>query len=401
MRVKIKKGAAFGAVDIPSSKSYAHRLMICAGLSQGESRIGGLDRNQDVLATADCLTALGASVRFEDRNAFIRGCGKNIIPGQRLECRESGSTLRFLIPVALLGGGGDFVGAGRLMERGVGVYEKLFSGRGIEISPIKNGISAKGRLKSGEYIIPGDVSSQFISGMLFALPLADGDSKIEVTQPFESRSYVDMTVDALRQSGIDISAHGGRFFEIKGSQEYRPLNTKVEGDWSNAAFFYALNVIGGNVKVNGLRNDSCQGDRICLEYLRRLSLGKATINISDCPDLAPILFTVAAACHGGVFEGTRRLAIKESDRAAVMAQELAKCGAEVKVCEDTAEVIASDLHEPTEPFCGHNDHRVIMSLSVMSTLVGGVIEGAQAVSKSYPGFFDALSRLGVEVEIYD
>lgn len=401
MRVRIGKSTACGSVKIPSSKSYAHRLLICAGLSDGESRIHGINKNQDVLATADCLEALGAVVRFDGRTAYVNGCGGNIRGGGRLLCRESGSTLRFLIPIALLGGGGDFIGTERLISRGVGVYSDILKKSGIEITPQTDKITVRGRLKAGNYTVPGDVSSQFITGMLFALPLADGDSRIEVTSSFESRAYVDMTVDTLRQSGVDIVQKDGNIFEIKGNQRYHSLDTAVEGDWSNAAFFFALNSIGGNVEVGGLKSDSRQGDRICLEYLKRLDSPDAVLDVSNCPDLAPILFTVAAARHGGVFTGTRRLAIKESNRAVVMAEELAKFGADIVVHDDLVEVHPSVLHAPSDLLCGHNDHRVVMSLGVLATVYGGVIDGAEAVSKSYPEFFEALRGLKVEVEEID
>ncbi len=401
MKVRIGKSTACGSVKIPSSKSYAHRLLICAGLSDGESRISGIDKNQDVLATADCLEALGASVRFDGRTAYVTGCGNNIRGGGRLVCRESGSTLRFLIPVSLLGGGGDFIGTERLISRGVGVYSDIFEKNGIEITPQTDKITVRGRLRAGNYTIPGDVSSQFITGMLFALPRADGDSRIEVISSFESRAYVDMTVDTLVQSGIDIAQKDGNIFEIHGNQRYRGLDTEAEGDWSNAACFFARNSIGGNVEVGGLKSDSRQGDRICLEYLDRLSKPDAVLDVSNCPDLAPILFTIAAARHGGVFTGTRRLAIKESNRAVVMAKELEKFGADIVVHDDLVEVRPSVLHAPSSLLCGHNDHRVVMSLSVLATVYGGVIDGAEAVSKSYPGFFEALRGLKVEVEDID
>jgi len=401
MRVRIGKSTARGRVEIPSSKSYAHRLLICAGLSDGESRIHGIDRNQDVLATADCLEALGAAVRFDGRTAYVNGCGGNIRGCGRLLCRESGSTLRFLIPIALLGGGGDFIGTERLISRGVGVYKDTFEKSGIEITPKTDKITVRGRLGAGNYTIPGDVSSQFITGMLFALPLADGDSRIEVTSSFESRAYVDMTVDTLQQSGIDITQRDSNVFEIKGNQRYRALDTSAEGDWSNAAFFFALNAVDGNVGVGGLNQNSRQGDRVCLEYLKRLSSPDALLDVSNCPDLAPILFTVASALHGGVFTGTRRLAIKESNRAIVMAEELAKFGADITVHDDSVEVRPSVLHAPSDVLCGHNDHRVVMSLAVLATIYGGVIDGAEAVSKSYPDFFEALRGLNVEVEDID
>lgn len=400
MRVEISKGRGHGQIKAPSSKSYAHRLLICAGLADGESTLRGIDMNEDIAATIDCLTSTGAEIRFENGTAFINGCGGNVKPSRELPCRESGSTLRFLIPISLLGGGGVFVGAERLMARGVGIYSQIFETRGCNIAVETTSITAKGTLSAGNYSIPGNVSSQFITGMLFALPLADGDSTITVTGDFESRAYVDMTLDVLAQSGIEVERQSEKQFFIKGGQSYKTINADVEGDWSNAAFFCALRTLGSDITVTGLREDSRQGDKICLEYFEKLSSPGATLDMSDCPDLAPIMFATAAACHGGVFTGTKRLAIKESDRAAVMAEELAKLGASVKVAENSVEIGKNELKAPDQLLLGHNDHRIVMSLAVLTTLTGGIIDGAEAVSKSYPNFFRDLESVGIKVK-YD
>ena len=395
MKAVIQKSTARGQMTVPASKSYAHRLLICAGLAEGESRIHRLDRCEDVLASVDCLTAMGAQIHLTGDTALVRGCGGHPDRGV-FPCRESGSTLRFLLPPALLGGGGRFTGAPRLMERGVGVYRDLLSPRGIEFAQEACAIAVSGTLRSGSYRIAGDISSQFISGMLFALPLCDGDSLLEVTEPFESRSYVSLTLDVLAQSGIQIETKNNEY-RISGGQRYRPLDTAVEGDWSNAAFFCALNALGGEVHIDGLRADSRQGDRVCVQLLERLRTPDAVIDLSDCPDLAPVLFAAAAAMEGGRFTGTRRLAIKESNRAAVMAQELAKFGIRVQCDANSVQVFPGGLHAPCEPLDGHNDHRIVMALSVLATRTGGVIEGAEAVAKSYPDFFEALQKAGVEL----
>ena len=379
MKAVIQKSTARGQVTVPASKSYAHRLLICAGLAEGESRIHRLDRCEDVLASVDCLTAMGAQIRLTGDTALVRGCGGHPDRGV-FPCRESGSTLRFLLPPALLGG----------------VYRDLLSPRGIDFAQEACAIAVSGTLRSGGYRIAGDISSQFISGMLFALPLCDGDSLLEVTEPFESRSYVSLTLDVLAQSGIQIETKNNEY-RISGGQRYRPLDTAVEGDWSNAAFFCALNALGGEVHIDGLRADSRQGYRVCVQLLERLRTPDAVIDLSDCPDLAPVLFAAAAAMEGGRFTGTRRLAIKESNRAAVMAQELAKFGIRVQCDANSVQVFPGGLHAPSEPLDGHNDHRIVMALSVLATRTGGVIEGAEAVAKSYPDFFEALQKAGVEL----
>lgn len=398
MKVKIEKSRAHGVITAPPSKSYGHRLLICAALADGESRLYRPGENQDILATIDCLRALGADIRIDGETVTVRGCGRNVRGGGCLPCRESGSTLRFLIPVSLIGGGGCFYGTPRLISRGIGIYEQILPAHGASVTVNEDSIRVCGNLLGGEYVISGGVSSQFISGLMFALPLLDSDSSIKIIPPFESRAYVDMTADALAGYGIDLQQKGEGVYFVPGRQHYSPKDTAVEGDWSNAAFFYALNALGSDIRVEGLRPDSRQGDRICLEYLERLSRPGAQLEMSDCPDLAPVLFAVAAAGKGALFTGTRRLAIKESDRAAVMAQELAKFGVRVICGEDTVQVVTEGIHAPDEPLCGHNDHRIVMALSVLATQTGAILDGAEAVCKSYPDFFSALSGLGVPVE---
>lgn len=396
MKVSITKGRAVGQIKAPPSKSYAHRLLICAGLAYGDSIIRGIDKNEDVLATVDCLTALGAKVSFNGDIAAVSGCGGHIKYGQEMCCRESGSTLRFMIPISLLGGGGTFKGSERLISRGIGVYEQIFADF-CNISSDTASISVNGTLRAGNYSIPGNISSQFITGMLFALPLLECDSTVSIIGNFESRAYVDMTLAVLEKSGIVIKKESATEFFVKGGQKYQPIVADVEGDWSNAAFFYALNTLGGDVSMSGLKSDSRQGDRVCLEYFERLKQEGAVLDMSDCPDLAPIMFAVAAAQNGAVFTGTKRLAIKESNRATVMAEELSKFGAHVICEENRVEIIKTALHRPTEVLCGHNDHRIVMALAVLSTLTGGDIDGAEAISKSYPGFFGDLSKTGIKV----
>ena len=214
----------------------------------------------------------------------------------------------------------------------------------------------------------------------------------------ESRSYIDLTIKALSVFGVTVRWQDERTLLIPGGQTYRPADTTVEGDYSNAAFFAALGVLGSDITIDGLDPDSLQGDRVYTRHFASLTRGTPTIHSADCPDLGPILFAVAAAHSGGVFTGTRRLKIKESDRATAMAEELAKCGVAVTVHEDSVVVYPHDLHPPTEPLCGHNDHRIVMSLAVLLTKLGGRIEGAQAVTKSMPDFFTQLTALGFEVD---
>ena len=389
-----------GRVTVPASKSWAHRLLIGAALASGESVIENVAFSQDILATMDCLRALGAGFRTEGASVFVRGGGAPE-PNPLLPCRESGSTMRFLIPAALRLGGGMFCGTSRLLDRGVGVYEALLRESAVFQRISDTQLRVSGRLKPGAFAVPGNVSSQFISGLLFALPLLPGDSELTVLPPFESCGYVDLTLDAMGRFGIRVNRVGDSFF-IPGNQVYQAADETVEGDWSQAAFFCAMNTLGGEIRLDGLNPDSLQGDRVCRTLLARIEQGYMEADLADYPDLAPVLFAAAAACgHGARFTGTRRLIIKESNRAGVMARELAKFGAQIGVAENAVTVSPCVLHAPIEPLNGSNDHRIVMALSVLAMRTGGTIQGAEAVRKSYPDFFEALQTLGVAVCITD
>lgn len=393
----IYPGRAVGTAAAPPSKSCGHRMLLCAALASGESRIRGIAQSQDMLATMDCIRAMGGQRRLEGDTACITGTGGAAAGHAVYPCRESGSTLRFCIPPALVPGGtAVFTGTPRLMERGVGLYETLFTGRGIDVVKTPESVAFSGALTAGGYALRGDVSSQFISGLLLALPLLREDSTLRVLPPVESRPYIDITVDVLGEFGIRIEERGENTFFIPGGQRYESRCAAVEGDWSNAAFLLAL---GGGVTVTGLREDSLQGDRVCRDMLRRLERPGAVLDISACPDLGPVLFAAAARAQGAVFTGTRRLRIKESDRVAAMAQELAKLGVRVDAEENRVTVHPGGIAAPREVLDGHNDHRIVMALSVLATSVGGTICGAEAVAKSYPDFFEVLQALGIRAEI--
>jgi len=398
MRVTIEPGKAKGSVQAPPSKSMAHRLLICAAMSEGDSIIKNVSFCEDVLATLDCISALG--VRYEKNGNDLTIHGIDITkarPSSELPCRKSGSTIRFLVPIALLCGQNVMLtGAESLLKRPMTVYEQLSKEKGFTFSQDSTSVFVRGPLEAGEYKVAGNISSQFISGLLFALPILKKDSRISIIPPIESRSYIELTISALRDFGVEIKWEDENTLYIKGSQKYRPTDTAVEGDYSGAAFFEALNAVGGEVDISGLREDSIQGDKVYEKLFPLLCKGSPTIHIGDCPDLGPVLFAVAAAKYGGVFTGTARLRIKESDRGAVMAKELEKFGTSVKVMEDTIIVYPADFHRPSEDLYGHDDHRIVMSLAVLLTLTGGTIEGAEAVSKSFPDFFRDLESLSVK-----
>ncbi len=398
MTVTILPSLAHGSVTAPPSKSVAHRALFAAALCEGESTLSPIALSEDMLATMDALGALGASFSRSGDTVRVKGIEK--LPGatgEPLCCRESGSTLRFVLPLCLLCDRELILrGSARLMERPLDVYETLCKENGFLFEKKKEEIRVRGKLLAGEYKISGEISSQFITGMLFALSLLEGESILHVTGKMESASYVDMTLDALRAFGVEICREGQDFF-IPAFTRFSPRAYRIEGDWSNAAFLLALSSVGGNVSVEGMEADSCQGDRVCVEMIRKIESGCPTLCLSDCPDLGPVLFALAAYHNGAVFEGVRRLRLKESDRALAMAQELKKCGVDLILEEDRITVPGGCLRAPTEPIFGHNDHRIVMAMSVLLSRLGGSIRGAEAVAKSYPDFFAVLKKLGIEV----
>lgn len=403
MKVEIAPGVAAGTVSAPNSKSMAHRMLICAALAKGKSIVHGVPDCDDVEATVECLSRLGARFEYDNDTVTVYGTDIcNASPDQALYCKESGSTLRFLIPAALLCGKNvAFTGAQSLFRRPLDAYEELSREKGFVFSQDKNSVILKGPLTAGEYRISGSVSSQFISGLLFALPLLGEDSAVNIIPPVVSRPYIELTLQALKEFGVDACWTDDHTLFVKGGGGFVPTETTVEGDYSGASFYAALNSLGGNVNILGLREDSLQGDKIYEKHFSLLEAGIPTIHIGDCPDLGPVLFAVAAAKYGGVFNGTSRLRFKESDRATAMAEELKKFGVSVTVHDDSVVVYPTEFSAPTESLCGHNDHRIVMSLAVLLTLTGGVIEGAEAISKSFPHFFEGLKSLGIEVKCYE
>lgn len=403
MKVTFKKSLAHGTLAVPPSKSMAHRLLLAAALCDGACTVHGISDCEDVSATLDCMRALGIECKNEGECVTVFGKGVGALtPRSPLPCRESGSTLRFLIPIALLSGETvTFTGERVLFSRPLTVYEALAEERGLLFSRGVDSLTVRGPLKAGEFSVVGNISSQFISGLLFALPLLEGDSRIRMTTAIESRSYIEMTLRALAMFGVRAEWADERTLFIPGGQTYRAKEVFVEGDYSSAAFPDALNLFGSEVTLTGLSPDTVQGDSAYRRYFPMLASGVPTLYIGDCPDLGPILFAVAAAKNGGVFDGTRRLKIKESDRAAAMAEELKKFGTSVSVYPDTVVVYPTAFHAPTVPLDGHNDHRIVMALSILLTLTGGTILGAEAVKKSYPAFFDDLAALGILWEAED
>ena len=407
-----------GVLAAPPSKSMAHRAVLCAALADGESRLTGLAHSQDIDATLAAAAALGAQVEAGEGWARIAGAAPLQAPAAPVDCCESGSTLRFLIPLAALTGRPvAFTGRGRLMQRPQSVYQELFASQGLRFEQEGDTLTVAGPLRPGCFSLAGDVSSQFISGLLFALPLLDGDSRLCLKPPVESRSYIEMTRAAQSRFGVASAWLDEYTLAVPGGQAYRPRDMAIEGDWSQAAFPAALGALAGDVTVTGLEPGTLQGDAVILDILRRCggraeavpggvrfqksALHGTKIDLADCPDLGPILMALGLLCEGEtVITNAGRLRLKESDRIAAMEQELRKLGGQIESDGGTVTIRRSALHAPAGPLWGHNDHRVVMSLTVLAAAAGlpVQIDGAEAVAKSWPGFFAAVRQLGVEVQ---
>ena len=383
-----------GFITAIPSKSQAHRLLICAAFADRQTFLSCPETNRDIDATAQCLNALGAEI-IRKGHGFLVKPMQNVPKTALLPCQDSGSTLRFLLPVAgALGCDATFLMTGRLPQRPLSPLWEEMERMGCSLTrPTENTIRCTGRLKAGLYRISGGVSSQFITGLLFACALIPGDSRIEILGRLESAPYVTMTLDAMARFGKNaqgFSLFGGRF--------QSPGDIAVEGDWSNAAFFLAAKALGSPLEVGGLNMDSAQGDRACAALLPELTQKALTICAADIPDLVPILSVVAAACHGAVFTDVQRLRLKESDRVASVLQMLRTLGGTATATENTLTVSGTGLRGGTVDSC--NDHRIAMAAAIAATVCRETVTilGAQCVEKSYPGFFEEYSRLGGSYE---
>ena len=408
-----------GTVSAPPSKSMAHRAVLCSALAKGTSHIENLEFSKDISATLAAAGQLCARVESGPADVLVEGLGHFRPVFGPVDCCESGSTLRFLIPLASLTGQSiTFVGRGRLMERPQSVYETLYREQNLHFEQANGQLTVAGSLRSGEYTLAGNVSSQFISGLLFALPLLAGDSTLHLIPPVESRSYIEMTRAAQAAFGVTSHWLDDTTLCIPGGQQYHPRDYIVEGDYSQAAFLAVLGAVKGGITLTGLAAETLQGDAAILDILRRCGakftrteaglvfeqapLHGVDIDLADCPDLGPVLMVLGLLCEGTtVIRNAERLHIKESDRIAAMEAELRACGGVLSSEGDTITVqgCKPQLHAPEAPLSGHNDHRVVMSLTVLALAadIPLAINEAEAVQKSWPHFFDALKPLGVEV----
>ena len=421
MDVVVKRARAVaGRIAAPPSKSMAHRAVLCAALAKGTSHLHHLAFSKDISATLGAAARLCARVTTGENDAVVEGLGRFLPVDAPVDCCESGSTLRFLIPLASLTGQEvTFTGRGRLMERPQSVYKTLYQQQGLRFEQGADRLTVEGALTSGEYELAGNVSSQFISGLLFALPLLDGDSTLHLIPPVESRSYIDMTRAVQAAFGVTSRWLDETTLALPGRQHYRPRDYDVEGDYSQAAFPAVLGAVCGGVTVTGLSPDTLQGDAVILDILHRcgaqftregdtVTFAKAPlhgvdIDLADCPDLGPVLMVLGLLCEGTtVIRNAERLRLKESDRIAAMEAELRACGGVLESEGGTITVhgCAEHLHAPEGILHGHNDHRVVMSLAVLSAAAGLplTVDDAEAIQKSWPNFFAAIRPLGVEVE---
>lgn len=404
MQVTISPRRLSGAVTPPPSKSQAHRVIIAAALAEGESLIRKLSPSQDITATLACMTSLGAEVRWAGDAVCIRGIGGGTAPEMpELDCGESGSTLRFLMPIALAkAGGGVFLGRGRLMERPQEPYFEIFRKKGIAFSRGDGTLRIEGTLRPGSYLLPGNVSSQFVTGLLYALPLLDGDSKIILTTELESSGYIDMTMDVLRQFGVTAERTAGGW-HIPGRQRFEARDAEVEADYSQAAFFYAAKGMGNDVTVTGMNPASQQGDKIMLDYEARLDgRGPAELDVRDCPDLVPALAARAALREGEIthIAHAGRLRIKESDRLASVAAVLTAMGAEIAEEPEGLLIRGKGSLPGGVTVDSWNDHRIAMMAAVAASRCESpvTITGAECVRKSYPTFWNDYRLLGGRLE---
>ena len=394
-----------GAITAPPSKSMAHRAVLCAALAKGRSRITNLEFSKDISATLSAAGQLCARVHTGTADAEVEGLGRFETVTTPVDCCESGSTLRFLIPIASL--------------TGQSVYEALYREQGLRFEPSSVGLTVEGALTPGSYRLAGNVSSQFISGLLFALPLLSGGSTLHLIPPVESRSYIDMTRSVQTAFGVESRWLDDTTLAIPGGQRYHSCDYTVEGDYSQAAFPAVLGAVCGGVTIAGLSPETLQGDAAILDILRRcgakftrteqgIAFEKAPlhgvdIDLADCPDLGPVLMVLGLLCEGTtVIRNAERLRLKESDRIAAMEQELRAVGGVLESEGGTITVqgCTGKLHAPAAPLHGHNDHRVVMSLAVLSAAAGLplTVDDAEAITKSWPNFFEAIKPLGAEVE---
>ena len=426
MKVKIKPKKLGGTIPIPPSKSYSHRAIIAAALATPNkdkevSRIDNLKYSVDITTTTEIMENWGANIEIGEDFEIIKGNSGIVNPkDEYTQCNESGSTIRFLIPIGLSSNNKIvFDGKGKLVERPLDSYYKIFDEQGIKYSN-NNGwlpLNVDGQLKPGKYEIEGNISSQYITGLLYALPLLNGDSELRINKTLESKGYIDLTLEILEMSGIKVENNNYKSFFIKGNQKYNPFDYVIEGDYSQVAFWIVAGILGSEIKCLHVKKDSLQGDREIIEIVQRMGANVeifddyiivkpsqtygTVIDISQCPDIGPILTVLAALSKGETkIINAERLRIKESDRITSIKTELNKLGANVEEVGDSLVINGVERLTKSAELSAWNDHRIAMSLAIASIKCDGeiVIDEAESVKKSYPHFWEDFKKMGGDVE---
>lgn len=426
MKVKIKPKKLGGTIPIPPSKSYSHRAIIAAALATSNkdkevSRIDNLKYSVDITTTTEIMENWGANIEIGEDFEIIKGNSGIVNPkDEYTQCNESGSTIRFLIPIGLSSNNKIvFDGKGKLVERPLDSYYKIFDEQGIKYSN-NNGwlpLNVDGQLKPGKYEIEGNISSQYITGLLYALPLLNGDSELRINKTLESKGYIDLTLEILEMSGIKVVNNNYKSFFIKGNQKYNPFDYVIEGDYSQVAFWIVAGILGSEIKCLHVKKESLQGDREIIEIVQRMGANVeifddyiivkpsqtygTVIDISQCPDIGPILTVLAALSKGETkIINAERLRIKESDRITSIKTELNKLGANVEEVGDSLVINGVERLTGSTELSAWNDHRIAMSLAIASIKCDGeiVIDEAESVKKSYPHFWEDFKKMGGDVE---
>lgn len=409
MDIKIIPSSLGGEVTIPPSKSAAHRALICAALSEGVSRVTPFCTSNDIKATVSCLKALGMNIR-EDKQGYTVEKG-SATKGSEINFNESGSTARFLLPIAAaLGADCTAVGKGRLPERPMDTLTSLLREHSVEVSSNKLPITLKGKMTAGEFKLPGNISSQYISGLLLAAPLLNEEVTVIPTTALESVGYIDMTISAMKKYGVKVmeTANG---WCVQADSKYSAADTVIEGDWSQVAFFMAAAAIGGDIKIHGLDFASSQGDMAALDvfaafgadisiennvlHIKKGNLRGITVNAADIPDMVPAIAVTAAFAQGKTaIHSAERLRIKESDRIKTTLAMLNAMGIKTEERKDGMVIYGGTPKGAV--IDGANDHRIVMAATVAAAYANGqsTIKGAEAVNKSYPEFFEDFKKIG-------
>lgn len=420
MDILVTPSTVYGTIAVPPSKSLSHRALICAGLANGTSHLKNLGRSRDISATRSCLQALGATFVYGEDGLLVSGCNPAVLKSPvTLDANESGSTLRFFIPIAASGSEDvTFLGKPSLLSRPLGIYENIFVEQNLPFEQAGSGLHFHGPLQGGLFTLNGDISSQFISGLLMAAPLLEG-VELAILPPYQSRSYVDLTVDMMKKFGVKIQQPTPQAYRIEPGASYSPCHVTIESDWSQAAFFLVLGMLNHRLNLTGLARESLQGDAVIASMIEQaggklvwqddvLSVLPQTrkpfvFDLANCPDLGPVLCTLAALIPGtSKLIHASRLRYKECDRIAAMEEELGKWGVEISSDEDSMTITGKTNYalDHIVEIDGHNDHRIVMAMAVFGLCAQSAsrICGAQAIEKSYPDFFADLAAIHAQIQ---